>query len=199
MGDSSLESQVELTDFLDVITPSIPIKSNFINKKRMSFHCYLAKKINLINTSNTTASIPAHINSLTWSQHPDHDGYIVAGVNDGSLEILRMNDKPSASNPLECGLLTPSDPLPYKYKNMAHAEQHRGGDSKSLEIVKAEWNDTKFKLTTADNKGLVIVWRVEENNNKNQPKQEIKPKSNNLVTNQNQDTNSIEFIEDMIN
>ena len=111
-----------------------------------------------------------------------------------------MNDKPSASNPLECGLLTPSDPLPYKYKNMAHAEQHRGGDSKLLEIVKTEWNDTKFKLTTADNKGLVIVWRVEEKiTNKNQTKQEIKQKSNKQVSNQIQETNSIEFIEDMIN
>ena len=139
----------------------------------MPFHCYLAKKITI------TQEKEAYITRLAWSKSNNHDGYLTAGLNTGNFEILRMNDIEKKDLPLQCGILTPPDPIIFKKKFAEHLEQHSdkktdgkstkssGGSAIPTQISHLQWNNIFYKLTTADNKGLIIVWNCRDGNSNN--------------------------------
>lgn len=139
----------------------------------MAFHCYLAKKICI---ASEDPSNPVYVSQIDWSRSKNHDGYLTVGTNQGSIHLFRFNDQEEKSKPLLTGILTPSEPIAYRNVIKEHffqdsdareTAQRKAKKYKLPEMHHLSWNNIYYKLTSADNKGLLIVWNCKDGSKTN--------------------------------
>lgn len=104
-------------------------------------YAYLSKKISIPN--DTT------VQCISWNKE---QGYIACGGGDGLLKVLKLDVQVSSDSKIK-GLAAPSN-----LSMNQSLEGHNG------EIRVATWNEKHQKLTTSDEKGLIIVWMLYKGN-----------------------------------
>lgn len=100
---------------------------------------FLSKKIGMPNNTK--------IDAICWNKE---QGWVAVGGDKGLLKIMRLDD----SKAKDTSAATKSSSL---------LEDHTlGNHTGSINCVK--WNERYRKLTSVDDKGLIIVWMVHKDN-----------------------------------
>lgn len=104
---------------------------------------YLAKKIALPNS--------VKINAISWNKNlEEENGWIACGGDSGVLKVLKLEPATELMKQNSKHTDTPASGL---LVNQA-LENHK---SKVTIVV---WNDIENRLSTADENGLIIIWKL---------------------------------------
>ena len=98
----------------------------------------------------------AQLHTIAWN---NRQGFVAVGGENGLLKVLRLDVPPkitSNSDPLSAAAASAAnDP------NQFTMNQSLAGHEEEL-IIRSTWNPVHDRLTTADQKGTIIVWALAE-------------------------------------